>query len=282
MQPQILSGGDPTVTAPLLPADLHATAAVFDNHLDAEKAVRSLQLAGFDMKKLSIVGKEYQTEQDVIGFYNTGDRMKAWGKTGAFWGGLWGLLFGSAFFLVPGIGPLLAAGPLVAWIVGALEGAVVVGGLSALGAGLYGIGIPKDSVIEYEAQVRAGKFVVIAHGTAAEVRDITAALEASDHHGLRDYACSSAALIGSDLKSEYVRRDTILKLLTDQEAASVSTAESAPSLAVGELYLDLEHLDHGVQRAGDAALPMGQVLPRKAVSEATWNRIVSQLVTASA
>jgi hypothetical protein len=122
----------------------------------------------------------------------------------------------------------------------------------------------------------------VAPGTAPEVRDITAALEASNHHGLRDDACSSAALIESDRKSEYVRRDTILKLLTDQEAASVSTAESAPSLAVGELYLDLEHLDHGVQLAGDTTLPMGQVLPRKAVSEATWNRIVSQLVTASA
>lgn len=83
-------------------------------------------------------------------------------------------------------------------------------------------------------------------------------------------------------RADYVRRDTILKMLSDQEAASVSTAESAPSLAAGEPYLDLEHLDHGVQLAGDTTLPMGQVLPRKAVSEATWNRIVSQLVTASA
>ena len=120
------------------------------------------------MQKLSIVGKDYQTEEEVIGYYNTGDRMKAWGKSGAFWGGLWGLLFGSAFFIIPGIGPLLAAGPLVGWIVGALEGAVVVGGLSALGAGLYSIGIPKDSIIEYETQIKAGKFAVITHGTSDE------------------------------------------------------------------------------------------------------------------
>ena len=70
----------------------------------------------------------------TLGYYNTGDRMMYWGKLGAFWGGLWGLLFGSAFFLVPGIGPLVVAGPLVTWIVGALEGAVVMGGFSALGA----------------------------------------------------------------------------------------------------------------------------------------------------
>ena len=86
------------------------------------------------MKKLSIVGKDYHTEEHVVGYYTTGDRMMYWGKLGAFWGGFWGLLFGSAFFWVPGIGPLLVAGPLVMWIVGALEEAAVVGGLSALGA----------------------------------------------------------------------------------------------------------------------------------------------------
>ena len=70
---------------------------------------------------------------------------------------------------------MLVAGPLVAWIIGALEGAVVVGGLSAVGAGLYSIGIPKDSVIKYESALKADKFIVLAHGTAAEVakaRDI--------------------------------------------------------------------------------------------------------------
>jgi hypothetical protein len=85
------------------------------------------------------------------------------------------MLFGAAFFVIPGLGPILVAGPLVAWIVGALEGAVVVGGLSALGAGLYSIGIPKDSVVQYEAALKADKFLLLAHGTADEVakaRDI--------------------------------------------------------------------------------------------------------------
>jgi hypothetical protein len=98
-----------------------------------------------------------------VRYYTTGDRMKAWGKNGAFCGGLWGPLFGFAFFLIPGIGPLLATGPLLAWLVGALECALVVGGLSAVGAGLHGIGIPKDSIVEYETQINAGKFVVTAH-----------------------------------------------------------------------------------------------------------------------
>jgi hypothetical protein len=65
--------------------------------------------------------------------------MMYWGKTGAFWGGLWCLLFGSVFFLIPGLGPIFAAGPVVTWIIAALEGPVLVGGVSTLGAGLFGL-----------------------------------------------------------------------------------------------------------------------------------------------
>jgi hypothetical protein len=95
--------------------------------------------------------------------------MKAWGTRGAFWGGLWGMLFGSAFFIIPGVGPLLVAGPILTWLIAALEGAAVVGGISALGAALVSIGIPQNRIIEYETQVRAGHFVVIAHGTRREL-----------------------------------------------------------------------------------------------------------------
>jgi uncharacterized membrane protein len=148
----------------------NSVVAVFGSHDQAEDAVRELQKDGFDMKKLSIVGKDYHTEEHVVGYYTAGDRMLYWGKLGAFWGGFWGLLFGSAFFWVPGIGQLLVAGPLVMWIVGALEGAVVTGGLSALGAGLYSIGIPKNSILQYETQVKNDKLLLVVHGTADEVQ----------------------------------------------------------------------------------------------------------------
>ena len=150
-------------------SQMNSVVAIYDTHSQAEEAVKELQRSGFDMKKMSIVGRDYHTDEHVVGYYNTGDRMKYWGKLGAFWGGIWGLLFGAAFFAIPGIGPVLVAGPLVAWIVGALEGAVVVGGLSALGAGLYSIGIPKDSVVKYELALKSDKFLVLAHGTADEV-----------------------------------------------------------------------------------------------------------------
>ena len=101
--------------------------------------------------------------------------MKSWGERGAFWGALWGTLFGSAFFVLPGLGPVLMAGPLVAVIVSALEGAAVVGGISALGGALASIGIPKDSIVIYEAELKIGKFLVIVHGTHDEV-------ERAKHH----------------------------------------------------------------------------------------------------
>lgn len=150
-------------------ANQYSVVAVYRTHTQADEAVKQLQQGGVDMHKLSIVGKGYHTSEHAVGYYNMGNRMEYWGKMGAFWGGFWGLLFGSAFFLIPGLGPILAAGPVVAWIVGAMESAVLVGGLSALGAGLYSIGIPKDSVVQYETAIRTDQFLLIANGTAAEV-----------------------------------------------------------------------------------------------------------------
>lgn len=162
--------------------------AIYNTHTEAEQAVKTLQQGGVDMKKLSIVGRDYHTEEHVVGYYNTGDRMRAWGRRGAFWGGIWGILFGTAFFVIPGIGPLVLAGPLVASLVGGLEGAAVVGGLSALGGALAGLGIPKNSVIQYETALKADKFLVLAHGTPDEVNraksiiDGTKPAEAAIHH----------------------------------------------------------------------------------------------------
>lgn len=165
----------------------NAVVAIYKSHPEAEDAVKELQRSGFDMAKLSIVGRDYHTDEHVVGYYTTGDRMKYWGQQGAFWGGVWALLFGSAFFWIPGLGPLLVAGPLVTLVVGALESAAVVGGLSALGAGLFSLGIPKHSILSYETAVKTGKFLLIAHGTqeeTARARDIINRTnpEAADHH----------------------------------------------------------------------------------------------------
>ena len=143
--------------------------ALYDTHEQAEAAVKKLQHHGFDMRQLSIVGRDYHAEENVVGYYNMGDRILKWGGNGAFWGSMWGMLMGSAFILIPGVGPRVLAGPLVGMLVGALEGAVVVGGVSALGAALASVGVPDNSVLEYETEIKVGKYMLLAHGTAAEV-----------------------------------------------------------------------------------------------------------------
>lgn len=171
----------------------NSVVAIYDTHEQAEHAIKELQEGGVDMKNLSIAARNTHTDEHVVGYYNAGDRMKYWGKVGAFWGGFWGLLLGSAAFAIPGIGPILVAGPLVGWIIAGLEGAAVVGGVSAVGAGLVSIGIPKDSVLKYEVALKTDKFMLVVHGTSDEVakaKDIIAGTEHSYYkvHGEMEFA----------------------------------------------------------------------------------------------
>jgi len=80
------------------------------------------------------------------------------------------------------------------------------------------------------------------------------------------------------LDDQSLGRKALLGFLSDDEVASVSTAETAAGLMDGEEYIDLQALDQGVRRARGAAVTMGRVLPRKAVHEATWNKILAQLL----
>jgi uncharacterized membrane protein len=171
----------------------NSVVAIYDTHEQAEQAIKELQQAGVDMKSLSIAARNTHTDEHVVGYYNAGDHMKYWGKVGAFWGGFWGLLFGSAAFAIPGIGPILVAGPLVGWIIAGLEGAAVVGGVSAVGAGLVSIGIPKDSVVKYDTALKTDKYMLVVHGTPDEVAKAKDIIEGTAHsfytvHGERVYA----------------------------------------------------------------------------------------------
>ena len=160
-----------------------AIVAVYAEHDAAEAAIRKVAEAGFDMKHFSIVGHGYHTEEQVIGFYSAGDRVKFWGSRGAYWGGLWGLLFGGMMLTIPVVGPVMVLGHLAAVVFtavsGAIEGAVVLGGLGALGAALFSIGIPHHSVLQYEQALKADGFLVVAHGPAAEMERVRTLLQIS-------------------------------------------------------------------------------------------------------
>jgi hypothetical protein len=166
--------------------------AIYESHTQAEAALQKLSAASFDIKKISIIGKGYHSEENVVGYYTTGDRMKHWGGLGAFWGGLWGLLLGAGLFLIPGVGPVLVAGPFLAALVGALESAVVVGGLSALTAALVGMGIPKEQSIKYEAEIKADRYLLAVHGTPDEVERARAILVETSPVSLETHQAAAA------------------------------------------------------------------------------------------
>jgi len=154
--------------------------ATFDDHTAAEDAVKALHRSGFDMKHISIIGKDYTTEEQVVGFFNAGDRARFFGKYGAFWGAMFGMLFGAAFLFVPVVGHIVVFGPLASMIVGGVEGAVVTGGIGALVGALSALGVPRDSVLRYETAIRANKFLLIVHGDANDIRHARDVLATTD------------------------------------------------------------------------------------------------------
>lgn len=153
--------------------------AVCDTHADTERVVRELQESGFDMRKFSVVGRDVRGVDDAVGYYRTadGDRMMHWGTMGAFWDGLWTISSGSAFFVVPGLGPVLVAGPLVSALAEVPPGSA--DGLGVLGAGLQALGVPKSGVAYCEEALKGEKLVLIAQGgleDAARVRRVLGAV----------------------------------------------------------------------------------------------------------
>lgn len=162
--------------------------AVYQTHDQAEAAVRMLNEKGFDMRKLSVIGQNYHTDEHPVGFVNAGDRMLSWGKLGAFWGALWGMLFGAAMLFFPGVGYVVFAG----WIASVLEGTVFGGAIGALVGALTSIGIPRDQVVRYETAIKAGSFVLIAHGDESETKMAKDLLASTPNSGLESYSSSAS------------------------------------------------------------------------------------------
>src|SRR5262245_36116484 len=143
--------------------------AVYPDHASAEDAVRRLQEEGNPMQNLSIIGKDFQTVEKPLGFVTTGDVAKSGAKVGAWTGGLFGLLVGAAFLILPGVGPVVIAGPLAAALLGGIEGALAGAAFGGLTGALVGLGISKDKAIRYESEVKAGKFLVTLRGDGPQI-----------------------------------------------------------------------------------------------------------------
>jgi hypothetical protein len=149
--------------------DKTVAVAVFHSHEHALGVVRDLHDIGFDMQSLSIVGKGFDSRDQLGGNNNMGPRMQAWGRLGEFWGTIWGLVAGSSFFRFSDLGSVLAAGPLVLRIVAALNGTGIPGGANAFGAALMDMGVPQNRIVHYEFLVKVDKILLIVHGSDADV-----------------------------------------------------------------------------------------------------------------
>jgi hypothetical protein len=142
---------------------------VYDTMSKAEEAIGALSRGGFPITQVTITAQNLESEKQVHGFVTAGDVARSGVGTGAWFGGLFGLLAGAAFIWVPGFGPLIVAGSLAAVLIGGVEGAAVGATAGGLLGGLAGWGVSKRHIIKYEEHLKGGQYLVIAHGSADEV-----------------------------------------------------------------------------------------------------------------
>jgi hypothetical protein len=167
--------------------NLHTVIAALPDQLAAEAPIKKLAQAGFDLKSLGAVGKGYRTEEHVVGFNNFADGITLWGSRGAFWGSLWGLFFSGVVIATPTAGPVVVLAFLAGLAISASEGALILGGGSALRAGLYSLGVPKHSIVVYEAEVTSDAFLVMVHDASEEVANAKTILATADARGWTTY-----------------------------------------------------------------------------------------------
>ncbi|HKK13530.1 MAG TPA: hypothetical protein VKA14_02600 [Gammaproteobacteria bacterium] len=155
--------------------------AVFRDQQPAARAVERLIERDFPADQLSLLGKHESSGDDVLGIYyqGVGERMKAWAGHGAFWGGLWGLLASAAgMFVVPGLGAVMAVGPIVEALVGGATGAAVAGSamagaaaLSQVAVALHRMGVPEERLHHYHEAIDQGHYVVLLRCGSREETD---------------------------------------------------------------------------------------------------------------
>ncbi len=158
----------------------NALVAVYTDPQRAREAVAELEKTGFNLNQLSLVGIVSSGRETAIACYSDGTHVKCWGEPSTLWNSVCSVINGWAFISLPGIGPMLVSGPLAMWIVAALDNAAIFSNLSAFGATLYSIGIPKERVQYYEAALKNGSYLLIAHGPAREIMSARRVLASID------------------------------------------------------------------------------------------------------
>jgi len=135
--------------------------AVFDGHKEAAESIKALLESGIDRQAIAALGKGEESPEKEFELQKENEHIKWWAETGTVWGGIFGLLAGAFLSVVPGFGPIVAAGHIVPAIAGALGGAMTVGPAAALGAWMADFALEEAEKIRYHKYLEAGKILLI-------------------------------------------------------------------------------------------------------------------------
>ncbi|MBI3966440.1 MAG: hypothetical protein HY329_12480 [Chloroflexi bacterium] len=183
---------------------------VFNTRHAADRAVDGLMQQGFTRNDISVIarGREgVSTFDPDYRWDDFDDNDHATASGGAVAGGITGLLVGAGALLIPGVGPIFAAGPLAAGI-GALMGAVAGAAIGGVAGGLIQAGVPEEEARYYEDRFREGGYLVTV-STSRE--DVARSVLASHGAHIRGYEGSSMWEPRSTARDMYAPRsgDTI-------------------------------------------------------------------------
>ena len=150
-------------------SNANAALTVFNTPLEIAAAVRQVQVSGCGTNGISVAWRDQPTS-GVTGYYRDRNQMKYWGDLDSLWNEIFEILSGWAVFSIPDIGNVLVVGPLANWIANALANATIFGSMSAIGMGLYSIGISRNGIRLCEDVLKDGKCLLLLNGTAQEVK----------------------------------------------------------------------------------------------------------------
>ncbi len=157
--------------------------AVYEKKEDVKEAVKKLMENGIDRKMISVIAKGHEEAIEKYEIEKENSDILFWGAQGAFWGAILGALAGGIFFIVPGFGPIVGAGPIAAALSGALGGALTGGAIFSLADALIEWGLDEIEAKRLEDLVRQGKYLLLVHADedivnkAKEILDETPAKE---------------------------------------------------------------------------------------------------------
>jgi hypothetical protein len=179
-----------------------AVLGIYSSATEAERAVDTLVNEGFSNADVSVLMSDNQGSKDFAHEKNTKapEGTTAGVATGGAIGGTLGLLAGIGALAIPGVGPLIAAGP----IMGALAGLGVGGAVGGIVGALVGMGIPEFEAKRYERRVKDGNVLLSVHCHTSE--DIARAKETLKRTGAADIAAAAEEPVGATAQTRETRR----------------------------------------------------------------------------